>query len=349
MTINRDNYEPFFLDYLEGNLEEQNIDQFLDFLEQNPDLKEELLSIEHFRLPAEQVVFSEKARLYKSQSDENRTQSNKLIAYLEGDLETEERKTFEVVLATEPEIQKEYNRFAQTKLIPDTKIHYPNKKKLYRKPVSVIVLNWVVRAAAVVLLVWGISAVIQNGNAPVQPKMNQEIAEISPKKELQPSSPEVKKTVPEPKIQDQKSIDIASSRMKIKMIRTSSIKNNPEKQVANTVLPERDLTALAEISPISVRLTQDNEATSLAFEHAVRIGKIEEQAKVMGVEEFLAQRAERVGKEGLLSVQHLARIGLGVAAEISGDRISYSEKDGKIASVGFESKLLAFTIPLEKK
>ncbi|MBC8005772.1 MAG: hypothetical protein H7X84_09885, partial [Verrucomicrobia bacterium] len=40
--ITRDNYEAFFLDYLEGNLEETLIDQFLDFLEKNPDLKEEL-------------------------------------------------------------------------------------------------------------------------------------------------------------------------------------------------------------------------------------------------------------------------------------------------------------------
>jgi len=69
----------------------------------------------------------------------------------------------------------------------------------------------------------------------------------------------------------------------------------------------------------------------------------------MNVEEFLAERAEKVGKEGLLSVQRLARMGLGIASEISGDRISYREKDGKIASVEFESKLLAFTIPLEKK
>ena len=69
----------------------------------------------------------------------------------------------------------------------------------------------------------------------------------------------------------------------------------------------------------------------------------------MSVEEFLAMRAKKVGKEGLFSAQRLARLGLSVASELSGERIGYKEKDGKITSVEFESKLMAFSIPLEKK
>jgi hypothetical protein len=55
-----------------------------------------------------------------------------------------------------------------------------------------------------------------------------------------------------------------------------------------------------------------------------------------------------VGNEGLHSAQRIARAGLGLASELSGDRIGYSEKDGKITSVDFESKLMAFSIPLKK-
>jgi len=50
-----------------------------------------------------------------------------------------------------------------------------------------------------------------------------------------------------------------------------------------------------------------------------------------------------------LSAQRLARVGLGLVSEISGERIGYSVKDGKISSLDFESKLLAFSIPLDKK
>ena len=51
MKITRDNYESFFIDYIEGNLPENMIDQFLDFLNQNPDLKEELHLFEEVNLP----------------------------------------------------------------------------------------------------------------------------------------------------------------------------------------------------------------------------------------------------------------------------------------------------------
>jgi hypothetical protein len=55
-----------------------------------------------------------------------------------------------------------------------------------------------------------------------------------------------------------------------------------------------------------------------------------------------------VGSEGLSSAQRLVRTGLGIASELSGERIGYSVKDGKISSLEFESKLMAFSIPLKK-
>jgi hypothetical protein len=67
------------------------------------------------------------------------------------------------------------------------------------------------------------------------------------------------------------------------------------------------------------------------------------------LDEFLASRAKKAGSEGLLSAQRILRAGLGVASELSGDRIGYSEQNGKITSIGFESKLMAFSIPLKKK
>ncbi len=43
MNITRDNYESWFLDYLEGHLEEGMVNEFIKFIHQNSDLKEELL------------------------------------------------------------------------------------------------------------------------------------------------------------------------------------------------------------------------------------------------------------------------------------------------------------------
>ena len=41
--INRDNYEAYLLDYLEGNLEESAVNEFIEFLKQNPRLQEDPL------------------------------------------------------------------------------------------------------------------------------------------------------------------------------------------------------------------------------------------------------------------------------------------------------------------
>jgi hypothetical protein len=65
------------------------IDQFLDFLEQNPDLKEELQLFENIHLPGEQVVFADKEHLYKSVQEEKSVFELKSIAYMEGDLHDE--------------------------------------------------------------------------------------------------------------------------------------------------------------------------------------------------------------------------------------------------------------------
>ena len=109
------------------------------------------------------------------------------------------------------------------------------------------------------------------------------------------------------------------------------------------------MTALAQITPIEPKLDQEPAETQLAFSHEANVMKINDHQNVLTVDEFLAMQAKKVAKEGLFSAQRIARLGLNLASEISGERIGYEIKDGKIASVGFESKLMAFSIPLEKK
>jgi hypothetical protein len=343
MKITRDNYESFFIDYIEGNLPESMIDQFLDFLNQNPDLKEELHLFEEVNLHEEIVVFQEKKQLHKSAADEKRRLESNVVAYLEGDFNADENKAFETYLISHPELKKEYDLFAKTRLIPDSGIKYQDKQKLYRKSGATIVMNWVARAVAVLVLIWGINSVIQVQNTKESGKRNQELAEVSPQ-----SVSSVKKVDSE----------------KIKQLTADPMKNKPEKakaiQTRTKVEPQdtlpvdstttkRDLTALAQIAPLGQQLDQEPFETQLAFSRSNHVIKIDEAKNVMSVEEFLASRVQKVSKEGMFSAQRFARLGLNLASEISGDRIGYQVKDGKISSVDFESKLMAFTIPLEKK
>jgi hypothetical protein len=343
MKITRANYESFFMDYIEGNLHESMIDQFLDFLNQNPDLKEELHLFEEVSLPKEHVVFQEKQQLHKSTLDENRRLENTVVAYMEGDLDASENKAFETYLAAHPELKKEYDLFAKTRLMPDSRIIYPEKRNLYRKSGATIVMNWVARAAAVIVLIWGINSVIQMQNTQEPGKRNQEVAEVSPQtvstdKKADSEKIDQKTTVPA-KNKPERAKDI-QEQTKVEPKETLPIDLNPK---------GRDLTALAQITPIVPQLDQEPVEAQLAFSREVNVMKINETKNVMSVEEFLASRAKKVGKEGLFSAQRIARLGLNLASEISGERIGYQMKDGKIASVDFESKLMAFSIPLEKK
>ena len=343
MKITRANYESFFIDYIEGNLPESMIDQFLDFLNQNPDLKEELHLFEEVNLPQELVVFQEKEQLHKSAADEKSRLENTVVAYWEGDLDTDENKAFETYIAAHPELKKEYDLFSKTHLTPDSGIRYPDKRKLYRKSGATIAMNWVARAAAVLVLIWGIHSVMQTQNTRESGKRNPEVAKVSP----QPISP-VQKADSEKK--DIKTAVPVNNKPEIaKNVQEQTNVEPKETLPVETNPTDPDLTALAQITPIEPKLDQETLETQLAFSSSDHVLKINETKNVISVEEFLANRVQKVSKEGLFSAQRIARLGLNLASEISGERIGYSLKDGKIASVGFESKLMAFSIPLEKK
>jgi hypothetical protein len=323
------------------------IDQFLDFLNQNPDLKEELHLFEEVRLPEEQVFFGDKKQLHKNLTDENRRFENKAVAYMEGDLDTEENKAFETYLAAHPKLKNEYDLFDKTRLTPDSGIKYPEKRKLYRKSGKAIVLTWVARAAAVAVLVWGINSVINMQNAAGPQNQKQEFAAVSPKQAQPQKQAEPVKVSPATVSQSEKQPVKLAKPQPEKNIHTAQAEKPVEKTSDIQEETNRDNAMLAAITPITAPL-ETSEETQLAFHHSVDVTKINEP-NVLTVEEFLAVRAKKIGKEGIFSAQRFARIGLNMVSEISGERIGYKTKDGKITSVDFESKLMAFSIPLEKK
>lgn len=345
--ITRDNYESYFVDYLEGNLPESEIDQFLDFLNQNPDLKEELHEFEEVVLPEANVVFQDKQRLRRSSADERQLLENKAIAYLEGDMDIHESRAFEAYLEQHPELQKEYQQFEKTRLIPDLSIRYGAKNKLYHKPARTVVMTWVARAAAVVVLLWGINSLIQTPN---KTEIAQNKVELTQDHGKESQAENQEKTEKKPAFLIQEKVKPANVTKHVKVKQEAkSVKEETEKQ---QTLPqgktEEKPALLAALPAIDARL-ENQEEIHLATRPTNTITRINEAPRTMSVEEFLAMRAKKVGKEGLFSAQRLARLGLSVASELSGERIGYKEKDGRITSVEFESKLMAFSIPLEKK
>jgi anti-sigma factor RsiW len=67
--INRNNYEEYLLMYLDGELSSSERRSVELFLEENPDLKEELELLQQTILqPEEQVIFAGKEALYRKEA-----------------------------------------------------------------------------------------------------------------------------------------------------------------------------------------------------------------------------------------------------------------------------------------
>lgn len=338
MKITRDNYESFFMDYLEGNLSEELIDPFLDFLKQNPDLKEELQGFEPITLPADTVVYPGKQGLYKTPGQESFDQQ--AVAYLEGELTLQERIAFEASLQQDPTLQKEYALFEKTRLAPDPTLRFAGKEKLYKKTGAIVWLNWIGRAAAVLVLLLGIYSLFHKGEDNRSTPGQGEVASIKSPASERPAATEPVAT--DPVARPAKSLAPAATPIM-----------NIEKQAVtppvDAPVGQRELLAAREIPPIKARVESLPVDQNLVAIHPLNTEKINDPHNILTLDEYLALRAKKVTNEGILSANKLLRMGLNVASELSGDRLGYTVKQGKVASLGFESKLLAFEIPLEKK
>ncbi len=156
MKITRNNYEPWFLDYLEGNLDKKMVDEFIEFVSQNPDLREELQLFEPVAIVEDSICYDGKKKLYKELFDLPAEFENTAVALLEGDLNPEQAVMFEDYLILHPEKHSELELFRQTILNPDSTLVFSLKHQLYRQPIFRQLMGWSARVAAVLLLVFTI-------------------------------------------------------------------------------------------------------------------------------------------------------------------------------------------------
>ena len=156
-NLTRNNYEIWFLDYLDGQLSNEQLEILLDFLVQNPDLKQELCGVSGVSLVAGNESIDRKEHLLKSQSDIPGIAAidQLCIARMENDLTEEEASQFDLRMDEDMELSGNYAAFRHTRLNPADSVIYPYKKDLLRK--TRIFSPWlitVISSAAVLLLAW---------------------------------------------------------------------------------------------------------------------------------------------------------------------------------------------------
>lgn len=188
------NYEAFYLDFLEGNLNREDHALFLKFLEENPELKvidEDLPTLEleesflddTYKDGLKQPLLSDTITLLNYEYF--------LISQSEGLLSEEKENEIESFIAGNSELEKEKTLINSTYFSPEEQFVYVEKNSLKRKK-AVVLWPYYAAAASIMLAVlfWNF-----NGNGIIQ----NETIKFVEKNEV---APEIIKEIPSLKIED---------------------------------------------------------------------------------------------------------------------------------------------------
>lgn len=144
MKINRNNYEEYFLDFSEGKLSASLKTELENFLQSNPDLRNEFEQFENLSFADNsKIKFNQKSSLKKifistGAINENNYE-NFLIGKIENDLDSEEKKNLETFISINPFVEREQKLFYKTILRSNEEIEFQHKTEL--KKTAIIRIN----------------------------------------------------------------------------------------------------------------------------------------------------------------------------------------------------------------
>ncbi len=137
MQIDRSNYEVWFLDWQDGNLNSRQVEQLMSFLDQNQDLKEEFNDLTTINLVSPAIPYRHKEELKKSPSDLSTSQFDHLCAAcLENDLPESQKADLQEIINTHPDRKRAFDLMQRTILTPPLTSYRYKKRMLKRTPLQ---------------------------------------------------------------------------------------------------------------------------------------------------------------------------------------------------------------------
>ena len=152
MKISRDNYEQYFIDYIDGTLSEQDTALLEQFLLQNPDLADELNGMNAVRLEPTHENIPSWLELKREEFADS-TSISRLhylcIANLEGDITPNEELELANAVDENKHTTKLAEQYSRLKLKPNQKITFNHKQSLYRVRIIGITRKTLINMASV--------------------------------------------------------------------------------------------------------------------------------------------------------------------------------------------------------
>ncbi|MCX6237660.1 MAG: hypothetical protein NTY07_08910 [Bacteroidia bacterium] len=347
MKITRSNYESWFLDFLEGNLEFSLKDEFRVFLKNNPDLAKELDMADLVMLETDKtILFDSKDELKKTINDQQVVFGERAVAYYEGDLSLGERINFEVFLSENSTSAAEAEQFGKLKLVADNAIVYGNKEQLKRRVTILPLWIKIASAAAVLLLAY---LLFQPHNE-IQPKFSQLVDDFknkSPKSIVVPGG----KVKSDEKILEKTTPALMPKKLPANFPIKQKTKPTGQKS-EKKVLPTQNLRApepepsLLKPQGINFGQPDDIELAVMTLKDPALTSEDLELSKLLKVQLAAIRKSD---DREILSTEHLGLSGLQLFARLSGKRLTARKgNDGVVKSVSYNSRLLAFLIPVNR-
>jgi len=202
-TINRHNYEEFFLLYVDEELPAAQRREVELFIELNPDLSDELNMLLETRLrPEPDLLYADKSSLFRTGAADINADNYEeyFLLYIDQELDIAEKESVEKFILQHPQLQDQFTLLQQT-VLPAEPISFTDKSVLYRREKDerrIVWLSWqrLAVAAAITgfaLMAWwlipGTDEQLASASLPVKP---------APSKLSQPNSAVLQPVVQQP-------------------------------------------------------------------------------------------------------------------------------------------------------
>lgn len=168
MNINRDNYEIYFIDYIDGVMNAKDTAELMIFLTENPDLEVLLKNFEIIPVDVDDSIYKEKGSLkeiaLKPIIINSENFENTCICQIEGLLTPAETGELERYLKKHPDKRYDYELFQKT-IFTDHHIIYEDKlslKRTYKFRQNREAYYTIISAAASIIIILTILFILRN-------------------------------------------------------------------------------------------------------------------------------------------------------------------------------------------
>ncbi len=341
MKITRDNYESWFLDYLEGNLEPEEMAMVRLFKNEHPDLADEQEEFSPFLKADSDLVYPGKHLLKKEVYDDPVHFGQSAIAAMEGEMSEEELRQFQNWVDKNPDRQKFVKEFEQCRLVPDKEITFPGKNQLKKK--TIWMTGWMQAAAVAAIALLALLTFIPESRKTRSTSI--QTAETT--------LPKRRDKVPEAEAAGNKSLPVQPEKKQKKVQETAKpvLKKQEVKVEDLGTLEPRYAETIQKMEPRSGKLEPPPpmfvDLITILEQKALYAASME-----MPLSEYLKDKYQELKTNDpteFITREEFTIAGLHLFSRLPGKRLTGRKgSDGRLKTISFHTQLLAFSIPVNR-